>query len=157
MRLEIRPHGRAPSPWTETSGGVKRFGAKTITRGRGSSRRLCSGKRSRAWVARSGFGRLEVLEELDESGLRRQAALGASDSADRARRLYLRLDPCAYCGACPALTIDHVVARAAGAAPTAGNLTGACPACNEAKGRWPLLIFLLLRPWASAPGERMVT
>jgi 5-methylcytosine-specific restriction endonuclease McrA len=69
---------------------------------------------------------------------------------------YLRLDPCAYCGG-PGGTIDHIVARAAGAAPTAGNLTGACPACNEAKGRWPLWPFLLLRGWASAPRERMVT
>ena len=30
---------------------------------------------------------------------------------------------------------------------------GACPACNEAKGRWPLLPFLLLRLWASNAGE----
>ena len=70
---------------------------------------------------------------------------------------YLRLDPCAYCGACPALTIDHIVPRAVGAAATAGNLTGACGACNEAKGLWPLLPFLLLRPWASASREKMVT
>ena len=43
------------------------------------------------------------------------------------------------------------------AAATAGNLTGACGACNEARGLWPLLPFLLLRSWASAPGERMVS
>jgi hypothetical protein len=69
---------------------------------------------------------------------------------------YPRLDPCAYCGG-PGGTIDHTVPLAAGAAPTVGNLTGACPACNEAKGRWPLLPFLLLRAWVtlSAPRERI--
>lgn len=57
---------------------------------------------------------------------------------------YLRLDPCAYCGG-PGGTIDHIVPRVAGGAPTAWNLTGACAACGVLKGRWPLLAFLLLR------------
>jgi 5-methylcytosine-specific restriction endonuclease McrA len=70
---------------------------------------------------------------------------------------YLRLDPCAWCGG-PGGTIDHIVPRAVGAAATDLNLTGSCAACNEAKGRWPLLPFLLLRPWVSTPPrERIVT
>jgi 5-methylcytosine-specific restriction endonuclease McrA len=73
---------------------------------------------------------------------------------------YLRLDPCAYCGRPAGGTIDHIVGLAVGGTPTAENLTGACRACNEAKGRrWPMLVLLLLRGWVtlSAPRERIGT
>jgi HNH endonuclease len=59
----------------------------------------------------------------------------------------LRRDPCAYCGATGG-TIDHIVPTAARGERTTANMTGSCAACNQAKGRWPLLPFLLLRPWA---------
>jgi hypothetical protein len=61
---------------------------------------------------------------------------------------YLRADPCSFCGGMGG-TIDHIVCPARGGTDTPDNLTGSCGACNEAKARWPLLVFLLLRDWAS--------
>jgi 5-methylcytosine-specific restriction endonuclease McrA len=63
---------------------------------------------------------------------------------------YLRVDPCAWCGG-PGGTIDHITARARGGTHSPDNLTGACAACNEAKGLWPLLVFMLLRAWVPVP------
>lgn len=56
----------------------------------------------------------------------------------------LRRDPCAYCGAYPCRTVDHIVPVYAGAAKSAPvrNATGACRACNKAKGHRSLLEFL---------------
>lgn len=60
-----------------------------------------------------------------------------------------RHDPCTYCGLRPTrrkrLTVDHVVPRSAGGENTPANLVGACPACNQEKGRESLLLFLLHR------------
>jgi hypothetical protein len=55
----------------------------------------------------------------------------------------LAADPCAYCGAAPAGTVDHIVAAARDGDDTTENLTGACLACNSGKCATPLLLFLL--------------
>lgn len=68
---------------------------------------------------------------------------------------YLRRDPCSYCGAYPAGAVDHVTARARGGTDHPDNLTGSCDQCGMLKGCWPLLPFLLIRPWASTPTARM--
>lgn len=74
---------------------------------------------------------------LDER--RPRSRLGQSRRPEIA---FLRCDPCAYCGG-PGGAIDHIV-PGRGGTHGADNLTGACQRCNEAKGRWPLLAFLLL-------------
>lgn len=72
-------------------------------------------------------------------------------------------DPCAYCGR-PAEVVDHIVARVwPGGFDEWENLTGACSACNSAKG-WKSLLTVMLgehvgayrrngkpyRPWTEA-------
>ena len=64
---------------------------------------------------------------------------------------YLRLDPCTWCGG-PGGTIDHIVARALGGTDAPENLTSACRGCHEARDLWPMLPFLLLRPWVITRG-----
>lgn len=66
----------------------------------------------------------------------------------------LRLDPCAYCGAVPGRTIDHVEPRSVrvhglGGAHSWLNVVGACPRCNGAKAARSLLAFLLTRAEAA--------
>ena len=51
-------------------------------------------------------------------------------------------DPCSYCGE-PAFTVDHIVPMRHDGRAEEGNLVGACPRCNVAKGDRPLLEFLL--------------
>lgn len=61
----------------------------------------------------------------------------------------LRADPCAYCSAPVAGTVDHIVARARGGTSALSNLIGACERCNGVeKGDESLLLFLLNRPSA---------
>jgi 5-methylcytosine-specific restriction endonuclease McrA len=63
---------------------------------------------------------------------------------------YLRADPCSFCGGAGG-SIDHITARAVGGTNHGDNLCGSCKSCNELKGRWPLLVFLLLRAWVTPP------
>lgn len=67
----------------------------------------------------------------------------------------LRKDPCAYCALKTPTwresTIDHIVPRANGGADAMGNMTGACPACNQRKGTRSLLLYLLASRGESVP------
>lgn len=61
--------------------------------------------------------------------------------------LILRLDPCAYCGARPAGTVDHIVPKRHPDRETHTwvNMTGACSSCNSNKGANPLWETLWVR------------
>lgn len=64
--------------------------------------------------------------------------------------IVLRSDPCAYCQAPEAGTVDHIVARSRGGGSALANLTGACERCNGVeKGDETLLLFLLSRATAA--------
>jgi 5-methylcytosine-specific restriction endonuclease McrA len=70
----------------------------------------------------------------------------------------LRADPCAYCGALPSGTVDHIVAKSEPSRVLYGrnswlNLTGCCPACNTNKATRSLLTFLHKRA-ANRPSGR---
>ncbi len=62
-----------------------------------------------------------------------------------------RRDPCAYCDAPVAGTVDHIEpqsqprARGVGSVHSWVNTVGACGPCNQSKGSRPLLQFLLAR------------
>jgi 5-methylcytosine-specific restriction endonuclease McrA len=75
-------------------------------------------------------------------------------------RMMLLRDPCSYfCGG-RSESLDHIIAKSRvprGWHEGSRNLTGACRTCNQAKADLSLLAFLLLRPWASATSERMLT
>jgi 5-methylcytosine-specific restriction endonuclease McrA len=71
----------------------------------------------------------------------------------------LRRDPCAYCGAPHAGTVDHIEPRcreARGIGPVHGwiNLTAACQRCNGAKRDTDLLLFLVRRQYGHRPCRR---
>ena len=54
---------------------------------------------------------------------------------------------CAYCGKTDLpLQLDHVVPKASGGSDRPSNLVLACRACNEAKGKQPINLFLVDRP-----------
>ena len=53
----------------------------------------------------------------------------------------LRLEPCSYCYAWPAGTVDHVDAGIKGI----NEIVPACRRCNETKSSEPLLMFLFKR------------
>jgi len=54
---------------------------------------------------------------------------------------------CAYCGTQDVrLEIEHIIARANGGSDRVSNLTLACRACNQRKGRQPIASFLKDKP-----------
>lgn len=53
-------------------------------------------------------------------------------------------DPCVYCGS-PSNTWDHLEARETGGKDAADNVARSCAACNQAKGKMSVLLFLALR------------
>jgi hypothetical protein len=57
----------------------------------------------------------------------------------------VKRDPCPYCGRFTEgrQTLEHIVPLADGGTAHWTNLSGACCRCNQAKGRTPLLLFLL--------------
>lgn len=67
----------------------------------------------------------------------------------------LRGDPCAYCGMVGG-HLDHIEAlrrganRSKGGADSWRNLTGACEACNNAKGAKTLVAFLGHQRWQAS-------
>lgn len=52
---------------------------------------------------------------------------------------------CTYCGSKEKLSLDHVVALAAGGVHTQENLTVACKSCNSSKGAKPVAEWLAAR------------
>jgi HNH endonuclease len=62
------------------------------------------------------------------------------------RRDVLPGDPCAYCGAPPRSTVDHIEPKVSGGAIGSENMTAACRRCNGLKSEQLLLTFLLSKP-----------
>lgn len=65
------------------------------------------------------------------------------------RRAIFARDPdrCVYCmakGGEVDLTIDHVIAWAAGGETVAGNLVVCCKPCNDRKAAWPVHFYAML-------------
>lgn len=75
-------------------------------------------------------------------GARRRSAPFDADSREYSN--VLMADPCSY-HAGPGGTVDHIVPIKAGGDSSWDNLTAACRACNAAKGKKSLLIFMLHR------------
>lgn len=85
------------------------------------------------------------LQKLDAAHRRDARQGGTPDPETIAYMEILRRDPCAYCGASPAGTIDHMMPLALGGAHHWTNLTAACETCNKSKNDKGLLHYLLWR------------
>lgn len=55
----------------------------------------------------------------------------------------LHFDPCAYCGARDARSIDHIEPHTSYGSSNWQNLSAACASCNRGKGEKSLLLWLL--------------
>lgn len=84
------------------------------------------------------------IQKLD-AYKRRQAKAGKPDAETLAYIGVLRSDPCSYCGAYPAGTIDHIIPLDNGGAHHWLNLTAACETCNKSKQLKDAAHYLLHR------------
>ena len=84
-----------------------------------------------------------------EFAIRSRLYGGLCDGTMNIRSLYedekekLHSDTCCYCGSREALTLDHLVPRAAGGGDTGDNLVYSCQSCNSSKGKKDLLVWYL--------------